>query len=496
MDTADNSSSQPNMAGVDVVTTSRVVGWLRSGRPDRRSAQIVVDGEVVATVPCNRERPDLSFADPPAFGFVHRFPAPVREDQLVGVRTLEGDLFEGMPVRPVAQEGNLEQFEDGILSGWAEHNAKPAILEIYADDVPVRTIVCNWHRADCAEQGLHHNVGFRFKLPRTVLPARSIAVRFDGGRELPNSPKANIPWVSPPRDPARPKHHAGRRLIVVLGMRLSGSSLCANLLSLLGVDIVEGIGRSARDARAHHWERPELAAFHDLILNHFDRGWDGARQALSLPNDWLSDPFVEDIRQDIMDWLDSQLDNPRQLGFKDRRTCRLMPLWDTILAEFGLESGFVVCLRHPSQVARSLSEREGLGVAGALYRWMAHNYSVIEAVGDRPYTVIPYEKWFSEPGRNMATLAKVANAPWPPKFGGAGTHLLSAVDPDFRHDELQPGVHVPPIAIDLYNSIMSGERIAALQVEVSAFLASPHAFDPLLSDQFADAVAPVKRTTT
>ncbi len=43
-------------------------------------------------------------------------------------------------------------------------------------------------------------------------------------------------------------------IVTVLGMHRSGTSLCANVLQVLGVDMAEGPGASPANQRGH-WER-------------------------------------------------------------------------------------------------------------------------------------------------------------------------------------------------------------------------------------------------
>src|SRR5689334_7144508 len=50
-----------------------------------------------------------------------------------------------------------------------------------------------------------------------------------------------------------------RSLVVVLGMHRSGTSLCAHMLSVMGVDMTDDIGASPPNPQGH-WERREIAA--------------------------------------------------------------------------------------------------------------------------------------------------------------------------------------------------------------------------------------------
>ena len=186
------------------------------------------------------------------------------------------------------------------------------------------------------------------------------------------------------------------RIVIVTGMHRSGTSLCANLVSLLGVNMSDEI-KLILDNPSGHWERPELTRFHDRILRTLGRGWHDKVHALALPADWLLQPEVQLIKDDIEDWLNERLNSSAGLqGFKDPRIARLVPLWDQICAELRLTPQYVFCVRHPAQVARSLVRRDGMTAHDAAYRWMVYNSEAIRTLGDRKACILSYDEWFAD----------------------------------------------------------------------------------------------------
>ena len=131
-------------------------------------------------------------------------------------------------------------------------------------------------------------------LPRRLLRPPSGATEESGGSEQ-----------TLPRQPRRDPEMSGG-IVIVTGMHRSGTSLCANLMSLLGVNMSDEI-EPTPDNPSGHWERPELARYHDRILRTLGRGWRDMRHALALPPDWLSRPEVQTVKDDIKDWLDGRL---------------------------------------------------------------------------------------------------------------------------------------------------------------------------------------------
>ncbi len=149
-----------------------------------------------------------------------------------------------------------------------------------------------------------------------------------------------------------------RPIIAVLGMHRSGTSLCAHVLSCLGIDMADELMVNDGNAKGH-WERLELMVLHDRILELCNRGYHTPMHDLALPAAWWADPQVQAVKHEITEFLGRRI-GAMPFGFKDPRTARLMPVWLQIFQELNLAPKFVLCLRNPAQVARSLCVRDRL----------------------------------------------------------------------------------------------------------------------------------------
>src|SRR5271163_4802889 len=112
------------------------------------------------------------------------------------------------------------------------------------------------------------------------------------------------------------------RIVTVLGMHRSGTSLCANMLQMLGVDMAEASGASPANERGH-WERARINDLNDQVFAAFGRRWAEAAHVLALPDGWLEDCRVQEVQAALVAWLAPQIGGSRVYGFKDPRTARL-----------------------------------------------------------------------------------------------------------------------------------------------------------------------------
>ena len=240
-----------------------------------------------------------------------------------------------------------------------------------------------------------------------------------------------------------------RTIVTVLGMHRSGTSLCANLLHAMGVDMADAPGPSPDNMRGH-WERPRINDLNDQVFSLFGRAWSDAAHILSLPEGWLHDGRVQAIRMALADVLVHARGGTRLWGFKDPRTARLLPLWRQVFETAGVQARTIFCIRNPAQVARSIAVRDRMAREQAEYRWVLYNGAAVSELGASPVCLVPYEHWFSEPEETARRIAAFVGVPTP-----AGGLVEGIVDPGLRHDD-EAMAPARPLARRLYRSILNG----------------------------------------
>ena len=263
---------------------------------------------------------------------------------------------------------------------------------------------------------------------------------------------------------------------MVLGMHRSGTSLCANMLQELGVDMAEAQWMSAENARGH-WERPRINDLHDEVLALFGRAWNAPTHHLALPDQWWTDPRVAAVSETIAAYVERTMSADRLFGFKDPRTARLLPMWPNLLDRLGADPVYVLCVRDPAQVARSITARDRLAGDQAAYRWLVYNAQAVAGVGRARVCVVRYEDWFVAPEAMIARLARAVGLP-------ARAELVSVVDEGLRHDALGAAEPVPQLAAEMFRQISTtADRFDARLIEQAAtVLGCERAVLPFLRD--------------
>ena len=222
-----------------------------------------------------------------------------------------------------------------------------------------------------------------------------------------------------------------RPIVFVLGMHRSGTSLCSHILSALGVDMADDVAPTV--GNAGHWERWEIAEFHERILRLFNRDYNGRFHDFALPVAWWADPRIAPIRREIVDFLEKRM-GEGYFGFKDARTVRLMPVWHQIFNELRLAPRAVLCLRNPAQIALSLSAHDGLDTATGEYRWLVHMIDFFRYANGLDFCTVEYDEWFDNPSANAERLRKFLDLPWQQSESELDLILSDIIDPAGRPD--------------------------------------------------------------
>jgi hypothetical protein len=250
----------------------------------------------------------------------------------------------------------------------------------------------------------------------------------------------------------------GRKAVVVLGMHRSGTSLLARLLVALGADFGPRLLlEEMPDNALGYWEQADIVAIQEALMDRLDRTWYGPRGTLPLPEDWRARPGIGGMVRRLADIVGEELAGARRRGapvwgFKDPRTARFLPLWAEIFAELGVAPVYVMAVRHPAAVCRSLLQRNavnGMTAARAQLLWAVYNADILAAVGDRLAAVVDYDGWFSDPLATARQLASAAGLPAP-----VPAALGPFIRPDLRHQD-SAGVALLPGLEEMYRAIVS-----------------------------------------
>ena len=214
-------------------------------------------------------------------------------------------------------------------------------------------------------------------------------------------------------------------------MHRSGTSALTRAISLLGAALPKTLMPAARgNNEAGFWEPQGLVALHDRMLAEAGTRWD----------DWRAfDPsslgaergrYYED---EIARLIEKEYGDAPLFVLKDPRMCRFVPLYETILADTGVKTCYVLSQRNPLAVIASLSVRDGLtkGFAGLL--WLRHVIDAEAATRNSMRTVVSYESFLDDWRGTVSGIGKTLGIDWPRGIDTAAGEIDAHITHNLQH---------------------------------------------------------------
>ena len=228
--------------------------------------------------------------------------------------------------------------------------------------------------------------------------------------------------------------HSRGRIVLILGMHRSGTSMLARLLAASGLPLGATLLKHRSRDNAHgYWEQAEIVPIHEAMLDGFDRTWHGPNGLRPLPDGWLLRHETRAAKRQLAAIVDREMTQAGGLwGFKDPRTLRFLPLWREIIDEMALEPVFIMAARAPGAVTASLMGRNRLprDIAEAL--WAGNTLTLLGAVGSDLAAVVDYDAWFTKPAAIAAHLRAVIGLPTS-SAAETVSPVATLIEPRLRH---------------------------------------------------------------
>jgi len=188
---------------------------------------------------------------------------------------------------------------------------------------------------------------------------------------------------------------AGSTAIFVVGMHRSGTSALAGVLRHLGVAFGTRLMDASPDNPRGYWEHFDIVSAHERLMAAAGYAWSDIRPP---PDGFFDSAAAADTRRELIGIVEREFAGVLLWGAKDPRLCRLVPLWLPLLDRLKVTARFVLTLRHPLDVAASLTARDGLGTPRALLLWLRHVLEAERNTRDCQRTIVHYEDLVGEAG--------------------------------------------------------------------------------------------------
>lgn len=274
----------------------------------------------------------------------------------------------------------------------------------------------------------------------------------------------------------------------ILGMHRSGTSMLAKTLFELGLDfgpydhIMPANSSNPLGYFENHWI---VYKINDELLKHLKGSW---CDPPLFPQDWEEDPFIQKLINQAKRYIQEHFLSSHW-GWKDPRNSILLPFWKHVIPELR----YVICLRNPLDVAKSLKRREGFSITKGIVICERYVSTVLEQTKDASRLIVYYEDFIQKPIAEIHRLADFCGFSVPSCMYGEN----AGVFPQLRHHDSFSNNIVFDSDVRVANSVSDymslkasqkklcdpiyRERHVSKYVENSFQLIVPHTDNPLVS---------------
>lgn len=245
------------------------------------------------------------------------------------------------------------------------------------------------------------------------------------------------------------------KLIVVLGMHRSGTSTITRGLQVMGVGLgdrlmppLEAINKKG------FWEDIDFNKLNIEMLNALGIDWHYLAPIEQGDVDALGNKgfFIKAI-----DLLRQKVGDLPTFGFKDPRVAKLLPFWKQVFNHCKFDVTYILVMRHPLSVAKSLAKRDGFDAEKSYLLWLGHVITSLAGSTAAKRVLVDYDRLLQSPDRELIRIAKCTGLEIDPTE--LQNYKTGFLDEGLRHtiydlDDLLGDDNCPPIMREVYAALL------------------------------------------
>jgi len=112
--------------------------------------------------------------------------------------------------------------------------------------------------------------------------------------------------------------------------------------------------------------------------------------------------------------LRKKADGVPTFGFKDPRVAKLLPFWRQVFEHCHFDVRYVLAIRHPLSVAKSLEKRDGMEAEASYILWLEHVIASLEGTVDEKRVIVDYDLLMRSAERQLGRIADRLDLPIDP----------------------------------------------------------------------------------
>ncbi|HEX4299986.1 MAG TPA: glycosyltransferase [Gammaproteobacteria bacterium] len=279
------------------------------------------------------------------------------------------------------------------------------------------------------------------------------------------------------------------KMLLVLGMHRSGTSLLAGSCRLLGADLGGRMMDAGSDNVMGFWEHDEIVRLHDEILERLGFAWDDVR---ALPDKWWTYQAIQPQRLALRSLLLRDFGRAPLGCVKDPRLCRLLPLWQELLQELGWEPLYILAGREPAEIIASLETRNAFSAEQSALLTLRHLLEAEAGSRGGRRAFVDYGAMLQDWAGALKPAWEKLGLAWPADAAAVETEAARFVHKELRHHAAGklPGGVLGKLCRDVHqawrNAATGTDPAPAMDAARNELAAVSAGYDRILGGLYAD----------
>ncbi len=239
-----------------------------------------------------------------------------------------------------------------------------------------------------------------------------------------------------------------------MGMHRSGTSAITRGLQAVGANLGDRLLGPKEDNPKGFWEDIDL---HNLHVELFDAlGMEWSRLSP------VSDDEVAVLKQrgfigKAERILREKLTGEGVFAVKYPRIPKVFPFWREVFASGGFDIRYLIPLRHPLSIARSLAKRDGMEKEYACLMWLAHVLPAVPVPRADDSIVTDYDRLMEDPEREIGRIGSRFGLDVDPRE--MADYCENFLAPQLRHtnytlSDLESDAGLLPMVAEVYRELL------------------------------------------
>lgn len=198
------------------------------------------------------------------------------------------------------------------------------------------------------------------------------------------------------------KNNTEKKCLIILGMHRSGTSAMAGALTKCGLYLGNNLMPGNYFNPKGFFEDLNIVSIHEKILKRLNLSWDHVGDIEPKDRKRIS----TDYKERLISYLRKEFTNHPLFGFKDPRTSRVLFLWKEALKDISYKPYFLIMVREPGEVCRSLDTRNGFDPLLTLTLWAKEYLCSEKETRGLNRLYIPYKSLIKNPVQTIRKIDK------------------------------------------------------------------------------------------